>query len=111
MKCVVCGRERNGNNEWLHVKRGCPVVVHADVLVANTAVVANSPVEKVANKAPALVANKVANRHGKYADPVKRREYMKRYMARRRAGHGDHERAVAGGSGDERDQCDGLDGV
>ena len=37
-----------------------------------------TPKAKVANK-------KVANRHGKYADPAKRREYMRDLMRSRRA--------------------------
>lgn len=47
--------------------------------------------ERVANKpeVPTPVANTdkiaVANRHGKYKDPAKRREYMRAYMIRWRA--------------------------
>lgn len=56
-------------------------------------VVANitAPVEKVANmvaNTSDMVANKIhhVSRHGKYADADKRREYMRKYMAARRAG-------------------------
>ena len=62
MTCIICGGQHRG---WERCK------------VANTDVVANV----VANKAP----EPVANRHGKHADKAKRREYMKRYMAKRRA--------------------------
>ena len=46
--------------------------------------VGNAQVTVVANK-PEMVANVVANRHGKYADLDKRRAYMRAYMAKRRA--------------------------
>ena len=48
-------------------------------LVANDEMVAN--IEK---ETPKEVANKIANKHGKYADKQKRLDYMKEYMAKRR---------------------------
>ena len=62
--CVGCRREHVEGLSWKH--EGCAVANSAPV-VANT-------------EAP-----RVANRHGKYRDLAKRREYMRQYMARRRA--------------------------
>lgn len=72
IECEGCGKRYYPAQGW----------AHKDCVVANR-------VDLVANKSP-VVANKpdelVANRHGKYRDPEKRRGYMKAYMARKRAG-------------------------
>ena len=71
-KCQLCGHEHYSGQP--HVWSDKPVAVVA--------------VNKVANKVD-VVANtpklKVANRHGKYADHAKRKQYMREYMASRRA--------------------------
>ena len=76
---MVCGRERNGNNEWLHVERwGCgssqpaELVVHAEIGSSQAA--------------PLVVHAK--SRHGVYADLDARRKYRREWMRRKR--NGDH---------------------
>lgn len=78
-KCRVCGVV-----EWHHVCSGAgkpisrkPVKAASVLTGVNRSVVANTA---------KLVANitKVANKHGKYADKLKRRLYMRAYMQARR---------------------------
>ena len=83
MTCIICGGQHRG---WERCK-----VANSDMLATPLATEAETVVNKapeVANKALAQVANGllgVANKHGQYADKEKRREYMKLYMAKRRA--------------------------
>jgi len=73
--CVWCKRETY--RHLLDGHRGClvanRVAGRADLVANESVVVANAPVELV------------ANRHGKYRDLDRRREYMRKLMARRRA--------------------------
>lgn len=63
--CERCGKSYWANQAWQH---------EACVVVANkTKMVANTPVEKV------------ANRHGVYKDKEARLKYMRELMRRRRA--------------------------
>lgn len=73
--CVRCGKETfrhllDGHVSCLVVHR---VANRADLVANESVVVANKPAELV------------ANRHGKYRDLARRREYMRVLMARRRA--------------------------
>lgn len=70
--CPVCGRSAWPAQAWQH--KNCTAQ-----RIPPEVVVANAPEIAVTNE------KVVANRHGQYADKEKRREYMRNYMAKRRA--------------------------
>lgn len=72
----------------MHVGCVAPTAVHSVPVVANTPRCEFSPV------ANADVV--VANRHGKYADPEKRKKYMRELMAARRLAAREKKEVVRG---------------
>ena len=85
MNCRACGRDHPG---WVTCKKAA-----FDALdkAQDKPEVVNRPVSLATNQAQSIgtvekAHQKVANRHGKYADPDRRKSYKREYMAKRRAG-------------------------
>ena len=69
LHCAVCGKDYWRTQQWMHDKH----VVHKPPLVVHKPVVVHQAI------------NAGSSRHGKYADPEKRKAYRKEWMRKSRA--------------------------